>query len=156
MNIPQDLQPGDILLYSTKDIVDDLIEWKTSGSVAHVEVYAGNGQSWASRNGIGVGDSTYPFRSEGLAVVKRPLGKFDITLADGYFQSKLKGLKYGFGDILTDVGINTTLNGIDCSHLATLLLTNSGCPQFDFHYPANQISPRDFLTTMESLVVYTN
>jgi hypothetical protein len=155
MKFPDDLRVGDILLYSEKDIIDDLIKWKTSGQVAHIEIYAGVGRSWASRNGIGVGQTTYPFRSEGLAVVRRPVQFFDADKASIYFNLFLKGLPYGFGDILANLGIDaSTLKGVDCSHLAALLEQASGCPMFASDTMLNTISPRDFQIVREAITIY--
>lgn len=153
MSLPS-LKVGDILLYSTKDIVDSLIEWKTSGTVAHVEIYAGNGTSWASRNGIGLGNGPYPFRIEGLVQVRRPIAYFDPEQAEICFETKLKDLPYGFGDIEASVGIMESGKGVDCSHAAAILLEEAGSPQFDSAYPKTTISPRDFLIVRESTVIY--
>src|SRR6202008_1268910 len=92
------------LLYATKDIVDGLIEFKEGDDVAHIEVYAGNGQSWASRNGIGV--NLYPFRPEGLKYVRRNKGLFDLAAVETWFNGGIKGIKYGFGDILATVELD--------------------------------------------------
>lgn len=155
MNIPQDLKPGDILLYSEKDIIDDLIKWKTSGTAAHVEIYAGDGNSWASRNGVGLGQSAWPFRSEGLCQVRRPVHSFNLTAATAYFETKLKGLPYGFSDIAADIGIVTTAKGVDCSHAGALLEAAGECPQFDDAYPVTTIAPRDFQIVRESVIIYS-
>lgn len=147
---------GDILLYSTRSLIDDLIRWKTSGECAHVEVYAGNGQSWASRNTIGVGKTTYPFRPDGLVIVKRPVMPFNYDAASSYFEKNLAGLPYGFDDILANIGIDRNHpKGVDCSHMATLLLENAGCLQFDVSYNAAKISPRDFQISPLSNVIWT-
>jgi hypothetical protein len=152
MNLPTDLYPGDILLYASPDFVDDVIEWKTGDDVAHVEVYVGNSLSWASRNGIGVNE--YPYRSNGLMYVRRPTMSFDLTKAKVWFEDGVKGLPYGFGDILAVMDIKNNLKGIDCSHFASSLLEVAGCPQFTIEYPRNKITPRDFKIVLQSFQIY--
>lgn len=152
MNIPQDLSVGDILLYASPNLVDDAIEWKTGDDVAHVEIYMGNATSWASRNGIGV--NTYPFRSEGLVYVRQAVIAINIDQAVKWFENGVKGLPYGFGDLLEVMNIKNNLSGIDCSHFAAALLEVGGCPQFDPRYPKNKITPRDFKTSIQSVQVY--
>lgn len=154
MNLPQDLQVGDILLYSSKDIIDDLIKWKEDGTVAHIEVYAGNGTSWASRNGVGCGQTTWPFRLEGLAVVRRPVQFFDGAKAEQSFETKLKGQPYGFGDIEANIGLPDNGKGVDCSHAAAILCEDAGAPQFDSSYPKSKITPEHFQMVRESVVIY--
>jgi hypothetical protein len=153
MNFPQDLQVGNILLYSTKDIVDSLIEWKTGSDVAHIEIYMGGGISWASRNGIGV--NTYPFRSSGLVKVRKLIGNFNLPLAQIWFEKTQKGQPYGFGDILANENIITKFPGEDCSHFVAACCEVGECPQFDPIFPKARISPRDFEITLESITVYT-
>jgi len=154
MNFPSDLHPGDILLYSTKTIVDDLIEWKTSGTAAHVEIYAGSNSSWASRNGIGCGSGAYPYRNAGLCMVRRPVQSFNVSVASAFFNANLKNQPYGFVDILDEIGIERKGGGVDCSHAAALLLEAAGCPQFDLNYPKSLISPRDFQIVSTSDVIF--
>lgn len=162
MNIPQDLIAGTILLYSTKDIVDNVIEWKESDDVAHVEVYAGNGKSWASRNGVGVG--LYDFRPDGLKYVRQLNAPFNDARALNWFDV-VNGAPYGWKDIEASAGLSEpneiTVNpqvlkktGMDCSHFAAALLEVGFCPQFDPSFPKNKITPSDFKKVLESKQVY--
>jgi len=152
MNFPQDLQIGDICLYATKDLVDDIIEWKTGSDVAHVELYMGNNISWASRNVIGV--NAYPFRTSGLVKVRRLSKNFNTTLAKVWFDKTQKGQPYGFGDILANENIVTKFPGEDCSHFVAQALEIGECKQFDVSFPKAKISPRDFELTLESTTIY--
>ena len=151
MNLPADLRVGDILLYDEPDIVDDVIAIKTGDDVAHIEIYAGLGQSWASRNGIGV--NQYPFRSHGLMYIRRPIQSIDIRAVLVWVKPYI-GSPYGFGDILASVDIVTKWNGLDCSHFAASLMEAGGCPQFDAIYAKSKITPRDFKITRESTQIY--
>lgn len=169
MTFPEDLIAGDILLYASPPsdpnlidrIVDGVIEVKEGDDVAHIEIYVGNGLSWASRNGVGVNE--YPFRPDGLKYVRRVNGIFDSQAAKEWFEAGVKGMKYGFGDILASVRPDAdgqsspdiaTLNGVDCSHFAAALLETALCPQFDRSYPKNKITPRDFKLSAESLQIF--
>lgn len=153
MNFPQDLQVGDILLYSSKDVTDAVIEWKTGSDVAHVEVYMGDGISWASRNGIGV--NAYPFRPEGLVKVRRPVMRFNVTEATDWFNASQKNQPYGWGDILATVDIKTNWPGEDCSHFVAALLEVANAPQFHPRYDKKKITPRDFEIVLQSSIIYS-
>lgn len=66
------LQRGDCILYSPSSLYGKLIAVKTWHNCSHVELYVGNGQSCASRDGVGVGQ--YPLRTDHVAYVLRPDG----------------------------------------------------------------------------------
>ena len=147
MKLPDDLHIGDILLYNSADLADEIIDVVSGDDVAHVEVYAGNGQSWASRNGIGV--ALYTFRPDGLKSVRRLVRPLDESAVEAWFKT-VNGTAYGWGDILDNADIQTGLPGMDCSHFAAALLEAGGCPQFDTSYPKLKIKPRDFKLSLAS------
>lgn len=151
MKFPQDLKVGDICLYSTLDITDEVIEWKEGDNVAHIEIYIGNNVSWASRNGTGV--NAYPFRFSGLKYVLSPVGTFNIDKATKWFNDGVKGLPYGFGDILESINIKNNLKGVDCSHFGSSLLEVAEVPLFNSWYPKNKITPRDFKIVKEAILI---
>ena len=92
------LLPGDVLLYfDKKSFVDWAIAVKTWNRIAHIEVYAGNGMSYASRNGIGV--NLYAFRYKGLVCVRRATRPLDILAAADWFNS-VRGQKYDWKGLL--------------------------------------------------------
>lgn len=70
---------GDILLYPPRSFFGRLIAIKTWHKIAHVEIYAGDGQSVASRDGIGV--NLYPARLDDVKHVLRPAVLFEWDLA---------------------------------------------------------------------------
>jgi len=161
MIFPADLIVGDILLYAGPTLVDLGIEWKEGDDVAHIEIYAGNGSSWASRNGIGV--NIYPFRTDGLKYVRRLCQIFDEEAVNKWFYDGVKGMKYGYGDIIANLEIQDSgpstpyinhFNGVDCSHFAAALLEIADCPQFDRDFPKNKITPRDFKLSVSSHQIY--
>src|SRR3954468_21970097 len=86
------IEPGDCLLYRPKGFFGWVIALKTWHQVAHVEVYVGNGQSVASRDGIGVG--LYPFRNTELCAILRPNKEFQIAPALDTFYRKYRGQGY--------------------------------------------------------------
>lgn len=158
MNFPDDLQRGDTLLYADESLVDKLIEWKEGDPVVpvgHVEVYAGDNQSWASRNdSTGHGINLYPFRASGLAVVRRPVERFDVNnIVDQWFKS-VEGLPYGMGDNLADAGLTGVAGGMNCSHTATTLYHAVSNPMFDPTYPAKAITPDDFKKSLGSRQIF--
>jgi len=158
MKLPDDLQAGDILLYSGEDLVDQAILLKEGdegpAAAAHVEIYMGHGVSYASRNGIGV--NAYDFRREGLRQVRRPVlnPTFDRPAVERWFAGGVRGLPYGFGDIAAAFNLRLVLGGVDCSHFAASLLAVAGCQQFDATFPFNKLTPRDFKLSLESAAVW--
>lgn len=140
-----ELKAGDILLYySNWSIVDWFIAWRTWSDVAHIEIYRGSGLSFASRNGIGV--NIYPFRREGLRYVLRPNDEFDLESALKGFQ-KLRGLPYGFWDLLVFFSIKRKTKGLICSQLGDLVLQLGKIIAFSTVYFDGAIAPRDYEIT---------
>ncbi len=161
MNLPDDLQPGDILLYRTPltagtlvgALVDAAIELKTSGDVAHVEIYHGNGISFASRNGQGV--DAYVFRGDGLRYVRRPVGPVNLAAADAWFYNGIKGLPYGWAGLLEFEDIDIPEQGLICSTFADLYLTQGRQPLFADDFPPGKASPFDFRKTRAAFTLWT-
>lgn len=82
------LQPGDILLFDRPGLFGTLIKLKRGEQYSHVEIYAGDGQTVASRNGIGV--NQYPIDLNGLAAIYRPTNPAAFSFQKGmeWFTSK--------------------------------------------------------------------
>jgi hypothetical protein len=141
-----ELKAGDCLLYFTRGSISDIVigikTWCLSAS--HIEVYAGNYMSFASRNGIGV--NRYLFRRNGLAHILRPMFTFEMKGALEFF-GNVRGTKYGWLDLLQFVSINIPTRGLICSQFADLLYRAAGVPAFNREYNAGAICPRDFLTS---------
>lgn len=93
-----ELKPGDALLYGPKGFFGWVISIKTWHAVAHCECYIGNGQSVASRDGLGVGQ--YPLRTEGLIHVLRPTAPFQLFRAMLWYVQSAKGQKYDWMGLL--------------------------------------------------------
>ncbi len=159
MNLPDDLQAGDILLYDTPPVTaadlslseiegrvsDAVIDLKEGGDVAHIEVYHGAGFSVASRNGLGV--NLYPYRASGLKYVRRPMLFFMVESADLWFNNGIKGLPYGWAGLLEFENIDVPSRGLICSTLADLYLIRGGAPMFAPDFPPGKVSPFDFRKT---------
>lgn len=154
MNFPSDLQDGDVLLYDTPaDIIDRLIEIHEGGDVAHVEIYAGDGKSRASRNGIGVGE--YPFRAEGIKYVLRianvpAFGAPVINRAkvDVFFAAN-NGDAYDWFALMNffDIVIPVNHKAYICSTFVADYLIAAGAPAFADKFPSALINPMDFRKT---------
>lgn len=103
---PNDLIPGDCLLYRRTPFAKSKLGWffglviniKTWSRFSHVEIYAGNGKSFASRDGVGVG--LYSYRADELAEVRRPSAlRYDHLKAVKWFDT-VNGQKYDFMGLL--------------------------------------------------------
>lgn len=70
-DIEATLLPGDCLLYRPCSFYGRLIARRTWHNICHCEMYVGKGQSFASRDGVGVGQ--YSWRHTELAYVLRPV-----------------------------------------------------------------------------------
>lgn len=145
MNIPDDLQPGDCLLYKAKGIFGWLISIKTWHAVSHCEVYVGSGLSVASRDGIGV--NRYPVRLEGLITVLRPKEPFQIAQAMRWFWG-VQGQKYDWLGLLrfawrSKVVPDNLDNRMFCSEFATRFYRAGGLDPFNGG-DADAIAPFQF------------
>jgi len=103
---PSILKPGDFELFFTEhDPVDTLIGIKTGMWIAHIEIDAGNGQSLASRNGIGV--NIFPRRTSGLVCVRGPIEPFNFNAGLDWFNTKAKGQGYDWKGLATATALTT-------------------------------------------------
>ena len=151
MTFPDDLCIGDTLLYNESSVPDTIIDLKTGDTVAHVEGYVGDGISVASRNGIGV--NAYPFRFEGLVMVRRLKLPFVKEQADRWFET-VKGLPYGWAQLAEFVNVDIESKGLICSVFWDLYLQHGGAFLFAPDYPATKIAPRDFKLSPNAITVY--
>lgn len=135
------LLPGDCLLYRSKGIFGKIISLKTWHDIAHVEIYAGNGKSWASRDGIGV--NLFPVRESELLFVLRPNEQIDFNNANEWAKSKI-GTPYGWLELLEFINVTHKGKGLFCSEFATLFYRKAGVNLFPTDNPA-QVAPFEFL-----------
>ncbi len=142
------LRPGDCLLYRPSDLFGWLIALKTFNMVSHVEVYAGAGESYASRNGFGV--DAYPFRDADLCEVYRPRGGINWPAAADWFQ-RVRGQKYDWLGLLcfTLAVRQGSPDKMFCSECATRLYRAGGVEPFQAEYDADHVPPAYFRSSAE-------
>ena len=140
---PAILLPGDMMLYYDEhNPVDWVIAEKTGKRVSHVERFIGDGQSIASRNGIGVG--TYPLRLDGLVCVRRI--NVPWKLADGLAWFKtVDGQAYDFKGLLTATAFvgEGTPGDMFCSEFSLNFDRACGVEPFNPSLRADCCYPRD-------------
>lgn len=147
MNLTE-LQPGDCLLYKPHTAFGWAIAVKTWNKVSHVEVYAGDGMSYASRDGQGV--NAYYVNQDNLAYVLRPypgLG-FDMSSGRDWF-STVQGQSYDWKGILcfTLAVKQGAPDRMFCSEFATQFYRASRLEPFQVEYLADHVAPFEFLTS---------
>lgn len=139
------LQPGDVLLYYLEhDFVDTIIAEKTGKPVGHIEVYVGNEQSYASRNGVGV--DIYSLRLDGLICVRRLIQPIALDQGANWFQSVAKGQPYDFKGLLTFTSFikHGEAGKMFCSEFALNFYRACAFEPFNKDQLAENTSPRDF------------
>lgn len=137
------LRPGDVLLYNGDGFFSWIIRKASNGNITHVEVYAGEGKSFASRDGLGV--NTYPLRLDNLVVVLRPK-KFNLQKAEAYHKTRI-GAKYDwFGLVRSFVGNKWKKNDAKawCSEYVDEVMRAGGVNSFPRDNFSTSISPWDF------------
>jgi hypothetical protein len=139
------LVPGDVLLFRRRGVFNWLIEHASNSCVSHCEVYLGDSQTAACRNGVGV--DIYAIDLRGLAVVLRPRAPFDVVTATAYQLSVLKqgydwtGLWRAFA--ANQWGRNNTKQW--CSENTTNVQRAGTVEPFTPDIPADMVAPGDFL-----------
>lgn len=127
-----------------------MIRFHTGYNISHVEVYLGNGESIASRDGKGVG--IYPQRTSKLAYVLRSASPFSVEAARKWYREVGFNQPYGWADLLQFCGYNVNGKGMVCSPCATYVLRAATPPPPIFGArPAETIKPGDFLLVPERL-----
>lgn len=151
-----DFQKGDVLIYGDWSLVGLLISLRTwCKEGCHVEIYAGDHQSVASRATKGVG--LYLTRMNGLHYWLRPNKPFDFEAGMAWFTSNAQGTPYGYltlakffltvNWLLTKLGFTKHIHGLICSEFGDLFFYNATCRLFNPDYPAGTVAPRDYLVT---------
>lgn len=133
------LRAGDLMLYSGTGFFSRLIKIKTWSSISHTEIFIGEGQSVASRNGKGVG--TYPIRVDDLRVILRPRKR--LRLVDGMAWHNLAlGQRYDWFGLLRFFTLGKqSLDKQFCSEHSTRFYRACGFEPFTEHYDADLVSP---------------
>lgn len=140
------LQPGDALLYAPKGFFGWLIALKTWHAISHVEVYIGEGQSVAARDGLGV--NRYPWRNTELAYALRPKRPLDLAHALRWFDT-VQGQGYDWPGLLRFswrsryVPAQLSHNKMFCSEFATRFYRQGGLDPFP-REDADAVAPFEF------------
>lgn len=140
------LQPGDTILYFSHDVFDWIIALKTWCKAAHVEMYRGDGMSYASRNGIGV--NTYPTRFSDVAAIVRPVKPLDMQSIALWFET-VRGEGYDWAGLLCfTLAVRHGSNRKQfCSELMTRLWRKGKGDPFNRNWDADRVPPSFFLVT---------
>lgn len=147
---------GDLLLYRSPGIIDWIICVKTWSPVAHCEICAGGGRSWASRNRIGVND--YPHRSEGLQAILRPKAPLNWEAGEKWFKETAKGQKYDFVGLMCFylAAKRGSPDRMFCSEFLTRLYRKLDFDAIHPNWDADKVAPGDFLMTPAFEWIWTN
>src|SRR6478609_3895721 len=147
---PELLLPGDCLLYGRTPFRRSAVAWffgtainiKTWSRYCHVEVYDGEGESFASRDGQGV--ACYPLRISELVCVRRPrLMDYDHDLTRAWFDKYADGQKYDWLGLLSfTYAIHRGDPGkMFCSEFATRAYRQGGLKPFNPALDADCVAP---------------
>jgi len=149
------LEAGDIILYRPSSIIDWLIAIKCWTKVSHCEIYADDGMSFASRNGIGV--NLYPLRLDGIAAVLRP-PPFDFKTARDWFFKEATGQKYDWKGLLCFLlaAKQGARDRMFCSEFATRFYNRGFFHPFSPNWDADRVPPSFFLVTPLVQTIWQN
>lgn len=149
------LQPGDCLLYRPTGFFGWLIAVKTWTKVSHVEVYAGNDTSVASRDGLGV--NRYSMRLDGLGYILRPNKPFSLMAGIAWFDG-VRGQKYDWLGLLcfTLAVKQGAKDRMFCSEFATRFYRAASLQPFSPETDADHVAPAQFLQSPAFDAVWLN
>jgi hypothetical protein len=152
------LEVGDSLLYygqaapnnfknSKSDLVSLAIAVKTGYWLSHIEIYAGEDMSFASRNWIGV--DKYPLRMDGLVAVRRPRQGLDLIGSERWFKSTARGQGYDFKGLLCFylAANHGSQNKMFCSEFALRFYRMGFFEPFNPEMDADRTAPCEFWKT---------
>lgn len=102
----EQLREGDCLLYGRVPLARSRAGWffggvtmlKTVSPFCHVEIYDGDGESLAARDGVGVG--CYPLRMDQLVCVRRPPSGYEHDRVRRWFDATADGQGYDWLGLL--------------------------------------------------------
>jgi len=158
MKIPDDLLPGDHLIYGPTPVKKNVVDWlideaiciKTwSRDACHIEIYTGHEISIASRNGKGV--NQYAFRASELTHVLRPYCMVNLAPAMEWFNLTARGQTYDWKGLLcfTLAVKQGSRDKMFCSEFATRWDRYAGIRSFAVNFDADLIAPGSFLMSPE-------
>lgn len=155
---PEELQVGDVLLYSPSDWIGWVIAVKTWTLLSHSEVYCGKGMVYAARSG---GVDLYKERLDKyLRFVRRPLmpaGKnFDADAAFEAVRQSL-GAPYEFSALASFFmpWLHRHRATMICSSRVTFYLRAGGCEPFNPEVDADDVSPAQLWQTPNLTTIWS-
>ena len=154
MNVPDDLQPGDVLFYRPSSLVGVFIAFKTWTWLSHVEAYIGRGRVIAART---QGVNVYVERiDKSLVAVRRPIvKKWD---ASGAYHAVSSLLNKPYDVSAFWAFFNPFLHHYHssriCSSVVTLWLRGGGCEPFNPAVSEDDIAPAQLWQTDELNTVW--
>lgn len=144
-----DLQPGDGLIYTGRELFDQIEKVKLGSEATHFEVYIGYGYTITSKFKTGVG--VYKANLYGLLRVIRPVARLNWAEAVERFKATVCGLPYGFEALLNFANVQVPDRGLFCSEVGTLLYRAAGLDPFNATIHAARVAPMHFLYLSETL-----
>lgn len=151
----EDLEFGDVLLYSGTGFFSRLIKIKTWSRLSHVEIYAGGGTTIASRDGIGV--DKYKFTNKNLRAVLRPSVPPELDQESGWdwFVREAWGQPYDWVGLLAFFSAKfqgASRRAMFCSEFACRFLKK--CKYPIFAGDSDAISPGAFWTNAKLELIW--
>jgi hypothetical protein len=156
VKLPQDLKPGDILLYKPSNWIGVVIACLTGGWFSHVEGYWQAGLSVGARE---EGVNVYPVRIDKYLVsVRRPMMRGFPFCTDGAYKAvaHLLGKPYDVGSLFRFLAAWKTRRHVArmCSSVMTAFLRGGGCNPFNAKVQPAKVSPYDLWMSPELNTVW--
>lgn len=153
MNVPEELQVGDVLFYSPSSLMGAAIAIKTWTWISHVEGYCGGARVIAAR---AEGVNIYQERiDKHLVCVRRPLvPQFDLGAAWMAIKDLMGPYETaGFVTFFSPLARHKEATRI-CSSLITRWLRGGGCEPFNPDMMAADVSPAQLWQSSELNTVW--
>ena len=145
IRVPQDLRPGDLLLYRSGGLFAWAIRVKTWSDVNHVETYVGTSQAFSARNN---GVNVFPLRLEGLRYVLRPIAPYDHVAAAAWRET-VRGQRYDWKGMLVFflAAAQSARDRQFCSEACTRDARAGKIVPFADTFDADRVAPGSFLAS---------
>lgn len=142
------LKPGHLLLYRASSIFGYAIAAFSGSRISHIEMYRGDGISYASRDGIGVDE--YPLRIKDLDLVLEAVEPLDMNRVAIGFAGKI-GHRYDNATILKHATFGL-VGGKPmaevCSEVQAYLVRVGGLERAFGDKQPDEVKPSDFVDAM--------
>lgn len=145
---PKILKPGMLLLYEASSLFGYAIAAFSGSRISHIEMYAGDGTSYASRDGVGVDE--YPLRLKDLALVLEAVEPLNMDRVREGFSRKI-GHRYDNSTILkfATFGLFGGKPMAEvCSEIQAYLVRVGGLERAFGDKQPDEVKPSDFVDAM--------